>query len=87
MTVTFDPNRDQTDPSSSPMTPAPMMIISGGTASRDKAPVEEMIFFSSISIPGKGVTSDPVAMRMFLVLIVETDPSSAVTWTSLGDLI
>ena len=36
------------------------------------------------SIPGKGVTSDPVAMRMFLVLTVSTDPSWFVTCTSFG---
>lgn len=33
-------------------------------------------------IPGKGVTSDPVAIRMFLVLITSDEPSGfmAVTW-------
>lgn len=33
-------------------------------------------------IPGKGVTSEPVAMRMFLVLMTCSLPSSAVavTW-------
>ena len=36
------------------------------------------------SIPGKGVTSDPVAIRMFLVLTVSMDPSCFVTCTSFG---
>ena len=45
--VTFDPNRLHTDPSSSPMTPAPIRTILSGTRSSDKAPVDEMIVFSS----------------------------------------
>ncbi len=36
------------------------------------------------SIPGKGVTSDPVAMRMFFVFTVSTDPSCFFTCTSFG---
>ena len=39
-----------------------------GTLSKDKAPVEEIIFFSSISIPGKDETADPVAITIFLDL-------------------
>ena len=39
-----------------------------GTLFSDKAPVEEIIFFSSISIPGSDVTSDPVAITIFLDL-------------------
>jgi len=34
----------------------------------DKAPVDEIMFFSSISIPGSDETSDPVAITIFLVL-------------------
>ena len=37
-----------------------------GTFFNDKAPVEEIIFFSSISMPGKEDTSDPVAITIFL---------------------
>jgi hypothetical protein len=37
-------------------------------------------------MPGNGVTSDPVAMRMFLVLTSSLEPSSFVTVTSLGDV-
>ena len=36
-----------------------------GTSEKDNAPVEETIFFSSISIPGKDVGKDPVAITIF----------------------
>ena len=51
------------------MTPAPMSTSFSGTFLSESAPVEETMVSSSISMapPGKGVTSDPVAMRMFLV--------------------
>ena len=39
-----------------------------GTFLRDRAPVEEIIFFSSICIPGKDVTCDPVAITIFFDL-------------------
>ena len=39
------------------------------------------------SMPGNGVTSDPVAMRMFLVLTSSLEPSPFVTVTSLGAVI
>ena len=39
-----------------------------GTLSKDKAPVEDTIFFSSISIPGNEDTVDPVAITIFLDL-------------------
>ena len=35
-------------------------------------------------MPGKGVTSDPTAMRMFLVDTFSSVPSSLVTVTSFG---
>lgn len=53
--------------SSKPITPAPMIIIFSGTAFNESAPVDETICSSSIWIPGNGVTSDPVAIIMFLV--------------------
>ena len=36
-----------------------------GTLSKDKAPVDDTIFFSSISIPGNEDTVDPVAITIF----------------------
>ena len=41
-----------------------------GTLSKDKAPVEETTFFSSISMPGNEVTSEPVAITIFFALIL-----------------
>lgn len=121
--VTFDPNLLHTEPSSSPITPAPIRTNFSGTSSKQRAPVDDMIVFSSIcgrgnkrkcsnitatqlqistrnilikqsghyletstSIPGNGVTSDPVAMRIFFVWITSFPPSSVVTVTSLGEL-
>lgn len=69
------------------MTPAPMRTSFSGTFFRDKAPVEETIVSSSISIPGKGVTSDPVAIRMFFVLTTSVEPSSFRAVTSFGPVI
>jgi hypothetical protein len=48
---TSAPSLDQTDPSSTPMTPAPMMIILSGTLASFKAPVDETIVSSSMSTP------------------------------------
>ena len=48
------------------MMPAPMMVIVFGTWVRLRAPVEEMKIFSSNWMPGKGVGSEPVAIKMFL---------------------
>ena len=39
------------------------------------------------SMPGNGVTSDPVATRMFMVLTSSLEPSPFVTVTSLGAVI
>ena len=39
------------------------------------------------SIPGNGVTSEPTAIRIFLVLSVSFEPSSFFTLTSPGPLI
>ena len=81
--VTSDPRRLQTDPNSTPMTPAPIKTIFLGTSLRLRAPVEETIFSSSNSIPGKGVTSEPVAIIMFLALMTSlTAPSGPMTETS-----
>lgn len=43
-----------------------------------------MRFMNYTSIPAKGVTSDPVAIRMFFVLTVSTDPSLFFTDTCPG---
>ena len=80
-TVTRAPRRRHTDPSSSPMMPAPTTTMVLGTDLSDSAPVELTIRFSSMSTPRSGATSEPVAMTMlpafnrcfFL-------PSVTVTW-------
>lgn len=61
------------------MTPPPMTIKSFGTLGRDKAPVEEMITFSSYSSPGNGLASLPVAMMMFFAVICYCFPSASTT--------
>lgn len=45
--VTSAPSLWYTEPSSRPMTPAPMTSIDLGTDARDRAPVDETIVFSS----------------------------------------
>ena len=49
------------------------------------APVEVTIFFSSISRPGSGVGSEPVAIRTRSVLSTSFLPFSPVTSTSVAD--
>ena len=48
--VTSDPSLDHTEPNSTPITPAPIIIIRFGTSFSDNAPVLEMIVSSSIYI-------------------------------------
>ena len=45
----------------------PQMDRVFGTFGNTSAPVEETIFFSSISIPGSETTSEPVAMTIYFV--------------------
>ena len=49
--------------------------------------VQDMKRNDLTGIPGNGVTSDPEAMRMFLVVIISFEPSAFVTVTSLGPVI
>ena len=50
------------------MYPPPITANFLGTLLSDKAPVDEIIFFSSIVIPGIEATDDPVAITIFLAL-------------------
>ncbi|SGY19480.1 BQ5605_C014g07659 [Microbotryum silenes-dioicae] len=84
-TSTLAPNRDQTEPISKPMTPAPMTTNFSGTFCRSRTPVDETICFSSISIPGKGVTSDPVAIMTFLAETWVFPPSRRATSISVAE--
>ena len=52
------------------MYPPPITIRSLGTLEKDNAPVEETIFFSSISIPGRDVGEEPVAITIFFAVYV-----------------
>ena len=56
-----------------------MTIKSFGTFGSDKAPVDEMITFSSKVSPGNELASLPVAMMMFLAVICSLFPSLSVT--------
>ncbi len=65
------------------MMPAPTTTRCFGTSASSSAPVDDTIFFSSTVTPGSGVTSEPEAIRMFLVASVSfTAPSSPSTATS-----
>ena len=79
--MTSAPSRFQTEPSSSPITPAPMIRSFDGTFSSDSAPVDDTTRFSSISMPFSRAISEPVAMTMFLVSTVCALPSLPVTST------
>ena len=80
-TVASEPRRFHTEPSSSPITPPPITTKWFGTFERLSAPVEDTIIFSSISMPGRSVTSDPVAITIFLVISVSVPPPLIFTST------
>ena len=80
-TVTSAPRRFHTEPSSSPMTPAPTTSNFFGTDVRAMAPVDDTICFSSTVTPGSGATSEPVAMMMFLAVSSRVLPSASLTET------
>ena len=83
-TVTCAPSRRHTEPSSSPITPAPTTSRCSGTESSASAPVDETMRFSSISMPLSFATSEPVAITMDLVSSVCVLPSSPLTSTLPG---
>mmetsp|Transcript_157378 Transcript_157378/g.504865 ORF Transcript_157378/g.504865 Transcript_157378/m.504865 type:complete len:276 (+) Transcript_157378:686-1513(+) len=83
-TVTWEPSRAHTEPNSKPMTPPPMTVIFSGTFSNFRAPVLDTIVFSSNSMPGKLMTSEPVARMKFLASIFSSPPSNKETERLLG---
>ena len=68
ITVTSAPNLLHTEPNSRPIYPPPMTTKCFGTDAKSNAPLEDTMFFSSTSIPGRVAISEPVAIRMFFVL-------------------
>mmetsp|Transcript_18839 Transcript_18839/g.47866 ORF Transcript_18839/g.47866 Transcript_18839/m.47866 type:complete len:313 (-) Transcript_18839:260-1198(-) len=82
-TVTLEPKRRHTEPSSRPITPPPITIKFSGTLSRARAPVELTTVFSSKGRKGSSMGSEPVASMTFLVLITLVVLSLRVTSTSL----
>ena len=83
-TCTSEPSRRHTEPSSSPITPAPMTSMRLGTFGRESAPVEETMVSSSMSMPGSRATSEPVAMTMLLASSVCAPPAASLTSTLPG---
>ena len=69
-TVTFEPNLLHTDPISNPIYPPPITRSDFGILDRERAPVEDTIFFSSTGIFGISIEDDPVAIIKFLALAV-----------------
>ena len=87
ITVTFEPKRAQTEPSSKPITPPPTTNISLGIESKAKAPVEETIFFSSYFKNGNSTGTEPVAIQIFFVFKVCFALSAPVTSTVFAEVI
>ena len=81
---TSAPSRRHTEPSSRPITPAPITSRRLGTLGRASAPVEETIVSSSMSMPGSRATSEPVAMTMLLVSSCCLPPPASATSTLPG---
>ncbi|MNY03156.1 hypothetical protein D3C86_1357610 [compost metagenome] len=83
-TVTCAPRRRQTEPSSRPITPAPITTRCLGTSLRARAPVESRMRLLSMSTPGRGMGSEPVAMMMSLAISSVLPPALSVTVTLPG---
>ena len=80
-TVTSDPSRRQTLPSSRPITPAPMTPSRLGTSLNSSAPLLSTMRSPSVLATGMLMGSEPVAMMMFSALTVCWLPSWAVMAT------
>src|SRR6202035_4072726 len=80
-TSTSEPSRRQTEPSSSPITPAPTIKSRCGTLSSTRAPVDDTMRFSSMVTPRSLATSEPVAMTIALVSSICVLPSAPLTST------
>ncbi len=79
--VTVLPSRAHTLPSSSPITPAPMMPRRAGTSVKSSAPAESTMRTPSSGATGSGVGREPVARMMCSADTVTTAPSAPVTST------
>ena len=88
ITVTSVPSLAYTDPISRPITPAPTTIIFFGIFGSSSAPVEVQTYLSSISrTPGGRLDGSlPVAIIMFLALMVDYFPSTPSTPISVAEL-
>ena len=64
-----------------------MTTNSFGVCSKDNAPVDETIVFSSITIPGKDVGTEPVLITIFFAVYFAFFPASSVTSTVFFDKI
>jgi hypothetical protein len=84
MTVTSVPRRRQTEPISRPMTPPPMTASFFGIVLSESAPVESTMrpLALSTGTGGRGVGSEPDAMRMFFVVSVLEPPLVSVASTT-----
>ena len=83
--LTFEPKRAYTEPSSAPITPAPITIKCFGTSVIFKASVDVIIRFLSTGIKGKIVGLEPVAMMMCFPDKISELPSSLFTFTVLAE--
>ncbi len=80
--VTFVPNALKKYANSTPMAPAPMMIMDFGCSGSASASFEPMTMLPLKSSPGSGRDTQPVAMRTFFAVWVSVLPSASFTFTS-----
>ena len=74
--VTSAPSRDQTLPSSRPITPAPTTPMRAGTASNSSAPQESTICSPSNFAMGNSMGVDPEARITFFACKTSTSPET-----------
>ena len=84
-TTTSAPRRRHTEPSSRPITPAPITPRRLGTAVKSSAPVESTIRSPSVLATGISIGTEPAARITFLaVIVVSLSSSRAVNLTFLS---
>ena len=82
-TVTSAPRRAHTEPSSRPITPAPITPRRFGTAWNSRAPVESTMTFWSTGAGGMSIGREPEARITFSASMTSVVPSALVTSTFL----
>ena len=79
--TTSAPRRRHTEPSSRPMTPAPITPRRFGASANSSAPVESTMYSPSVFATGISIGTEPAARITYLAVMADSSPSSEVNFT------